>query len=50
MLSTKREGESYTKVTRFYFCACSPLPIRDCKPATIEWVWSVIFPWAEPRP
>jgi len=28
MLSTKREGKSYTKVTRFYFRACSPLSIR----------------------
>ena len=34
---TKIEGKSYTKVTRFYFRACSPLSIRVCKSATIEW-------------
>jgi len=37
MVSIKREGKSYTKVTRFYFRACSPLFIRLCKSATIEW-------------
>ena len=37
MESTKREGKSYTKVTRFYFRACSPLSIRVCKSAIIEW-------------
>ena len=30
---TKIEGKSYTKVTRFYFSACSPLSIRLCKSA-----------------
>jgi hypothetical protein len=34
---TKIEGKSYTKVTRFYFRACSPLSIGVCKSATIEW-------------
>ena len=33
MLSTKRGGKSYAKVTRFYFRACSPLSIRVCKSA-----------------
>ncbi len=37
MINAKREGKSYTKVTRFYFRACSPLSIRVCKSATIEW-------------
>ena len=37
MVSTKREGKSYTKVTRFYFRACSPLSIWLSKSATIEW-------------
>ena len=27
-MNTKTEGKSYTKVTRFYFRACSPLFIR----------------------
>jgi len=27
----------HVKVTRFYFRACSPLSIRLCKTATIEW-------------
>ena len=34
---TKTEGKSYTKVTRFYFRACSPLSIRLSKSETIEW-------------
>jgi len=37
MGSIKTEAKSYTKVTRFYFRACSPLSIRVCKSATIEW-------------
>jgi len=37
MLSTKGESKSYTKVTRFYLRACSPLSIRLSKSATIEW-------------
>jgi len=37
VVSTKKEAKSYTKVTRFYFGACSPLSIRVCKSATIEW-------------
>ena len=30
-------SETYTKVVRFYFRACSPLSIRLSKSATIEW-------------
>jgi len=37
MSRTKIEGKSYTKVTRFYFRACSPSFIGLCKSATIEW-------------
>jgi hypothetical protein len=37
VVSTKREGKSYTKVRCFYFRACSPLSIRVCKSAAIEW-------------
>ena len=37
MLSLKKKGKSYTKVTRFYFCAYSALFIRVCKSAIIEW-------------
>ena len=54
MESTKREDKSYTKVTRFYFRACSPLSIRVCKSATIEWALNFILtghksplPWVE---
>ena len=43
MSRTKIEGKSYTKVTRFYFRACSPLSIRVCKSETIEWEWSIRY-------
>ena len=36
MGNTKREGKSYTKGTRFYFSACSPLSMRPSKSATNE--------------